>query len=367
MLAAGAWWAQGGLAAAAPRMSSRSQGRAFPWSWSVNLNVRAMTENSFGYLPYLDLASLLGAGLVRFDIFWSDLEPERGLWLEDRLAWRIGLVDAARRKGLDLIVNLSGYPRWALDELAGDREGFYAAWRSYVGRVAAAARNQVAYYQLDNEFNTILDPLPRNQDVRVFHEGARALQEARARYPTGRARIVINPFYGFSHIGSDWAGALATVVPAATDAIDVIALDDYPGSYDFWNDPRWSRPLEELGYYARRYDKLLAVGETGCPTYLLGDARQAHWYGTALTSLAASVKGLGLTDRFTYVNLFELVDRPPLELWEFWRPTEVTLGLAHRNLVPKAAFYEIQRLIASGATARSPGRRLPSQRLSYSP
>lgn len=355
-LAAPFFWALEGMAS--PSRLPRAE-LAYPWAWSVNLNIRSMTEDFLGYPPYLDLAAALGANLIRFDIYWKDLEPEPTMWLDNRLAWRVGIVKAARQRKLGVIVNLCGYPRWALSLAASDPDRFFEAWRRYVGRVAGACEDLVAYYQLDNEFNTVLDPLPQDLDARVFLEGSRALDNLGVRYPAGGARTVVNAFYGFNHIGSDWPGALERVLPVASSAIDVLALDDYPGSYAFWNAPStraWKAPLELLASYARRYDMLLAVGETGCPSYLLGQDRQAAWYVRAMASLARDVRDLDLSSRFTYVNLFELVDRPPLELWEFWRPTEVTLGLAGRDLVPKQAFYELHRMMAPGGLPASVGR-----------
>ncbi|MBU6428899.1 MAG: hypothetical protein KGR26_07815, partial [Cyanobacteria bacterium REEB65] len=248
---------------------------------------------------------------------------------------------------LGLVVNLCGYPQWALSDLSDRAEAFFAAWQQFVRRVALALADRVAYYQLGNEFNTALDPVPAGKDARVFLAAAAALESASARYPAGSARTVVNPFYGFDQVGSDWSGALSTVLNDATPAIDVLAIDYYPASYDFWDDPGDWSPLCSLATYARRYDKLLAVGETGCPTLLLGEHRQADWYLRALAGLSREVEKDRLAKRMTYVNLFELTDRRSLDLWEFWRPTEITLGLSTQDLRPKAAFFALQHLIAN--------------------
>lgn len=314
-----------------------------PWRWAVTLNTRRMALSREGYEPHLALATELGASMVRFDLSWNVVEPELDHWRAEQLAWYGALVRAAKRHGLEVIGNLTDYPGWAIAELARNPAAFQRRWYRYVAAVARELDADVAYYQMGNEFNSVLDPIPREHDAEVFRVAHMALGDELGSHRS-RVRTVINPFYGFNHLGSEWDPALRMVLEAASEAIDVLALDYYPGSYNLLGDPQDWSPLSSLAGYAREYDKALAIGETGCPSFG-SPSRQSCWYEAALPALAREVEGLGLSRRMAFVCLFELADRPALDWWELWRPTEVTLGLADRYLRPKPCFRIVQGLI----------------------
>lgn len=310
------------------------------WPWSVNLRTEALLAVP-DFTVLLDLAHRLGVTLVRFDAGWKHLQVAEDRWDSGCLARFAAIVHAANAQGMRVIANLDDYPAWALKLLATDRRRFERLWGDYVRKTALALGPGVAFYQLGNEFNSVLDPIPAPYDPRVVVLARGALRDA-----GWKGQTVINPFFGFHHLGSEWDPALRRMLEAAAEAIDVIALDYYPGSYNPWGDPRDWRPLASLARYAKEYDKRLAIGEMGYPTFLGGQQRQVVWLQTTLTALAEEVRELGLRNGLAFVNLFELCDREHLAIWELWRPTEVTLGLADHTLKPKPGFYALQRMIA---------------------
>lgn len=316
------------------------------WPWSVNLRTDALLAYP-DFTAFLDLAGRLGVTLVRFDAGWKQLQAAEDRWDDACLARYGAIVRAAEARGMRVIANLDDYPAWALKLLAADPGRFERHWCDYVRKTALALGQAVAYYQLGNEFNSVLDPIPAAYDPRVVLLAHGALRDA-----GWSGQTVINPFYGFHQLGSEWDPAIRRMLEAAAAAIDVIALDYYPGSYNPWGNPRDWRPLASLARYAKEYDKRLAIGEMGFPTFLHGEQRQVVWLRSTLTALAEEVRALGLRDRLAFVNLFELSDREHLALWELWRPTEVTLGLADRTLKPKPGFYALQRMIAQHHSVR---------------
>ena len=332
-----AWWASMALEVADANFIPFSA----TWSWSVNLG---KLKPSF-LAPCLDAVSILGAELVRFDADWRDLEPEEGSWSSAQLQWYHTLMEGVRQKGLKAIANLDGYPPWALRELSSHPDRFFNHWHRAVHRMASILGPEVAYYQLGNEFNTILDPIPAKYDGNVMRIARQALDEVFSEHPSWTARTVINPFFGFNHFGSEWDGALRQVLDEAADAIDVLALDYYPGSYTpFVRPSDWS-PLANLAQYANEYQKELAVGELGYPTFPWGENRQAAWLKITLDALNREVDRLKIRKRFAFVNIFELMDRSHLDWWELWRPTETSLGIIDTHFRPKRGYWVLREII----------------------
>ena len=116
------------------------------------------------------LATRLRAGILRFDVHWKSLEPQRGKYDQvylDRLATTI---HAAASDGMQVIVTIFGTPGWATDKSlygyvppgyeAGVAHSFYppsnahlADFQAFATKLATTFAGNVTGYECRNEPN----------------------------------------------------------------------------------------------------------------------------------------------------------------------------------------------------------------------
>lgn len=294
----------------------------------------------------LQLMRALNVGLSRFDVRWTDLQPTVGALDAARLPRYRALVDACNRAGLAVNVNLGTYPSWALERLKRDPEGFFRAYRRYVRAVVEALGTGVGYYQLGNEFNTVLDPIPESWDGRVFREARAEIDRYHAKHPSWRVKTVINVCDTFY---LPWHAHLERVMREASAAIDVVGYDFYGGNYSHLND--WSAwpGLAYLTDVMRRYGKDGAICETGCPAFL-GEGRQARWITESPRALLRAIAQSPEREHFLYAAFYELVDAS--ELPPFYPGTEATFGLVSQDGRLKPGFTAFKEVIADTHAAQ---------------
>lgn len=323
--------------------SNRSAQLPEGFVWGVSWHPERLHDVPGGYAPQLKDAQDLGAGLLRFDVHWNRMQPHADRALDPSgLPDYRQLVEDARKRGFQVKVNLGGYPAWAVT-LAEERpEEFFRRYRPYVRAVVEALGPSVDYYQMGNEFNTILDPIPAALDARVFREARTEIDRGKATWPHWKVKTVINACDTFY---IPWRGQLERVLDEASSSIDVIGYDFYPGNYSHVHDWGAWHTLEYLGSLMQRYDKDGAICETGCPAFL-GEGRQARWITRSAGALREAIARSPVRDRFRFAVFYELADDPHFKAWP--PPTENTFGLVAHDGRRKPGFAAYRRIIQEG-------------------
>ena len=126
---------------------------------SVALHAGEINYNLSQADTAFELATDLGVGGVRIDLFWHDIQPTPSYWDISKLCFYANFFERAAERGVELTVILSSPPDWAKSLFtAGNRDGFFAAWAAYAAKVVetvgAAVRTVVAW-QLWNEMNHV--------------------------------------------------------------------------------------------------------------------------------------------------------------------------------------------------------------------
>lgn len=308
--------------------------------WGITWHPDDLRATGHDLAPQQRALDDLGVGLERFDVRWSELEPQEGAFRRDDLPFFHEVVARARAHGRQVKVNLGSYPPWAIAKLHHDPEGFFAAYRHYLEEVIPALGTGVDYFQLGNEFNTVLDPIPAEWDGRVFREAHAVLAPLRRAHPGWHVKTVINACDSF-HL--PWKHLLERALDEASDSIDVIGYDFYPGNYSQLADwGAWSsiRYLSEL---MRRYDKDGAICETGCLAFF-GEARQARWVAESPRAMLRAIARSPMRARFRFAAFYELGDAPRLPL--LMPHTEATFGLMTAEGRRKAGFEAFRQVVA---------------------
>lgn len=317
------------------------------FTWGIAWHPVLSRPARFAPADQLAAARELGMGLLRFDARWSDLQPRPGELDRSKLPYFQALLRDCREQGFQAKVNLGSYPDWAIDLLKRDPEAFYAEYRRYVDAVVGALGTEVAYYQLGNEFNTILDPIPAEHDARVFRAAKAVIARHQARHPLWKVKTVINVCDTFY---LPWKGALEGVLEEASGAIDVIGYDFYPGNYSNLDDWGAWPQIAYLSELMQRYDKDGAICETGCLAFL-GEGRQARWIRESTRAMLAAIARTPVKDRFLFAAYYELVDADKLPAW--WLPhTEATFGLITTDGRRKPGFEALREVVAETHAAQ---------------
>lgn len=271
----------------------------------------------------------LGAEMVRFDIPWDDIQPVRGAinannWcytfsnrvIECKTAglnfFRDTFLPALKRNYLTPIVVLARPAKWAIEQYynAGNKDLFWQEWQRYCGKVAYHLGNEIYYYQLWNEANLRIlawvDPIDPQDDPKLFSECHAGITSYDASHET-----IVN-----AHVdGTNWEGELKTWLDDANAGpiIDIIAIDNYPGSHyaDPGPDKSWDS-LDRLFYYMDTYDKKGAIAETGFTssvynpfTWGATDTDQQNWIKITLPIIKEKVKN---RSDVVFANFYELLD-----------------------------------------------------------
>ena len=311
--------------------------------WGVSWHPERLMDLPEGYQSQLKDAEDLGVGLIRFDVHWNRMQPRSDAELDlKEIPYFRAIVRDAKAKGMQVKVNLGGYPAWAVELVNKDPEAFFARYRPYVRAVLAELGAEVDYYQMGNEFNTILDPIPEELDGRLFREARAEIDAAKARHPGWKVKTVINVCDTFY---LPWRDDLERVLAESADAIDVIGYDFYPGNYSHPHD--WSawKTIDYLSGLMERYDKEGAICETGCPAFL-GEGRQARWIAESARAMRREIARSSARERFRFAIFYELADDPHFKAWP--PPTENTFGLVAPDGRRKPGFEAFRQVVSEG-------------------
>lgn len=221
----------------------------------------------------------LNVSFQRVDFSWEKIEPQRDQWDLDSIKSYDNFLDLLEGMGLDVILIANQYdsaPQWAKDlwsELSP--EPFYEEYEEFVEKLAEEFGSKVYYYQLMNEcnhFDHTLFGIQAKQCAELFERGHRGLLDGEdVTHPHDNDfKAIVNVFANVA----GWAGWIEDLMEEVTildpDAVDVIAVDHYPGSWATlpFLDPDnidWS-PLHTIDSLIDEYDKEGAIMETGFPT-----------------------------------------------------------------------------------------------------
>ncbi len=318
-------------------------GFSAPWlPWSINLHPEDIglfnnSVNKFEIQKACDYIKDLGAGMIRIDFSWKDLEPSvptgtgTYFWDEAKFTnYRDFVTTANDENGLKIIAVLSRAPDWAVNLYKTDPEQYWKCWTDFCSRIAYSFGDKVKYYQLGNEPNGgppffAYDFIKDEDDYLTAYYGKYGL-ESYDKDESFKTMVNIN----CNWIG--WEDWLTKYMINAKDYIDIVGIDHYPGTnsvafFDDWgplvsllkriNDP--SDPC---------YGKQGAVMETGYSTWAWGsESTQSEWINKVLPAVKNilinnSSKPYGIV----FANFYELFDEDyNKSLW----PPEAHFGILY--------------------------------------
>ncbi|MBO9538967.1 hypothetical protein J7643_00060 [bacterium] len=319
------------------------------FAWGISWHPSDETEGAIAPAAQMDAAQQLGVGLLRFDAPWFKLQPTADAPFDPKVLETIrAQVEGSLSRGMAVKVNLGNYPGWAIELLKRDPDAFFARYRAYVEAAVDALGPGVSYYQLGNEFNTILDPIPRELDSRVFNEARVVIDRFKAARPGWKVKTVINVCDTFS---IPWHDELERVMQEASPSIDVVGYDFYPGNYSHLHD--WSAwpGLAHIEGVMKRYGKEGAICETGCLT-AFGEQRQARWTAESTRAMLNTIAASPLKDRFLFGVFYELMDPPKIPFY----PTEGTFGLMTAQGRLKPGFEAFRQVVTETRAVQGAAR-----------
>jgi hypothetical protein len=321
-----------------------------PWSISrhiLSFNERRQIERD------LNIAADLGVKYVRTDFWWYEVEPSEGRYSAFALDYYRWYVEAAEARGLGVVVILSGAPLWAKGLYErGERERFVRRFEGYAAQVAATVGDKVRYYQLWNEPNHFIDFSDGATDAALFLRGRRGLA---SRDPD--LRTIINLLVD-GHDGAlcpNWmCDADDYIARGAGPAIDVIAIDHYPGT---WTQGDWGGNIvDRLYQVGKKHGKAVGIMEIGystswCAPRFNSEAGQVDWVKGQLAPIRAKIQdpAVNLGVRMEMINWFKLQD--PDSSYDnclfdpIWM-TEAHFGIVRTNRSQKPAFGALKQEIA---------------------
>jgi polysaccharide biosynthesis protein PslG len=220
---------------------------------------------------YLDMLVDTGCDWVRMQFTWHDLEPYQGAPLVPRLPGYQRVIDGANERGLNVLVNVSHAPGWALTGdpyLPANPEAF----ADFMGRLAGHFAGQVTAWQIWNEPN-LVDEIHQQASPEGYLELVR--QASPAVRQADPDALIVSPGLGpTSLMYDDWALDDAWYLEyllglnngEIVNYFDVIALHAYgagnsPDNYWPGNpaaNPGW---VEGPEFYFRRAEEMRRIIE----------------------------------------------------------------------------------------------------------
>ena len=281
----------------------------------------------------------LGFTGVRTDIRWWQVEPTRDQPDATNLQFYSDYFDAAIAHGLEPMIIFSSEPGWASDLRNQDAAAFWDEYEEYVRDIVGAFGARADHYQLWNEANHLIDPIPSSDDHLLF---SRAGAVVRADDPTATTYVnVMANVVGWEAAVTDW-------VTQAGTFIDVIGVDHYPGtwcciSWEDWTPfdtlvTRISNPSD--AWFGHRG----AVIETGFSSWaavVADEDDQRDWIATSLPVLRQKVEAAEAANpgSIALVGYYQLINADaPVQEGHF--------GILHDDLSPKKGYSALQTELA---------------------
>lgn len=308
----------------------------------------------------LDRIAALGARYVRTDFWWASVQPRPDAFDTAALAYYRWYTEAARERGLGVVVILSGAPAWAREFYdSGQRAAFTEAFGDYTAEVAGAVGDLVELYQLWNEPNHVNDWVDSAGDVALFRAGHDGLASADQSF-----RTIVNVLVD-GHDGAvcpNWRCDLDYYLTnGAAPAIDVLAIDHYP---DTWSVGDWGgNILDRLFDVGQRYGKAVAVMETGhstagCAPAWNSESGQRDWIRDQLPKMRAKLADPEVTGGVPFVlaSWYELDDSDTGHDSCYTDPIgtiEAHFGVVRTDRTAKPGYPELRAQVAAFSTAEA--------------
>lgn len=384
--------------------------------WSANLNPLRLS-------PVLDIDEMderldvlmprivdLGVRMIRTDLLWGFLVPERGKPDMMAVHWMRRFLDRLDEHGIGTYGILYNPPGWACDLAHRDEEAFLEEWRSYVALCGEHLGDRVDIWQVWNEPNNYFSHV--KDDFNLFSIRRLKVAGWEVDLPVSVRwealcklyRIARQELGGYSKIATNFLSNMGNMAPVSFpdwiewdvflerqierlhDEVDVLALDHYPDTWVPGTGPLDWEPLEVLLRKIKDprsacFGKAAIVGELGyssCRNASLplgirffpedhSEERMADWYAHALPHVATRIGPRGLPDQAIHViNLYELIDAAPdsinasMDLVDI----EYHFGLLRYDGTPKPAYDVVKRIVSgeiSPANGTAWGRSGPLQ------
>lgn len=312
--------------------------------WAMTFHDGEAGGGLAGWRLAFDRALDLGVSHIRTDLRWNQFEPGcDDCWDAQKIDYWADIIRMGRVRGIDLVAILNGpEPGWlAFSEV----EYVFVNFAEFCQKIAYEYGDDLYYYQILNEMNH--NPQIRGAfaphilncfDNIAIGEGTTGGNHKSA------FKTIVNAFAdGFVSPDS----ALRDWLDSAGSAIDIPAIDHYPGTWTSDGcppeDPDVWAPLDTLFDIMKDYLKEGAIMETGYSSWDVNWANQgdqAVWVNCNLPFLRDRIR----THAFDNPNLplvlggfYELVDAletGPCGLV----PQECHFGLLDSNLAEKDAY-----------------------------
>ena len=197
----------------------------------------------------------------------------------------------------------------------------------YAKKVAEYLGDLIDYYQLGNELNHFLDPIPPWYDPAYIA----ALGKSVAEGDPDEYHTIVNVIVDYH----PWSLTLRLWLNSAGHVIDIVAIDHYPGTWtpqESWS--HWEE-LDELIKIAKDYGKVPAIMETGYPSEG-GDhteERQESYIDVAFSEIMKRAQ----RHYIAFLSWYMLWDEPESkELFYYgW-------GVLRRDFSKKPAWYRLK-------------------------
>lgn len=228
----------------------------------------------------------IGAKIIRFDIWWKDIEPSQDKILQTNLNWYKDLIEYIVRRNLKpLLIIGTGLPRWVISLIRKNINYNYLIdyVYSYAYNVSRAFKPYVEIYQLGNELNLTFNALLRSIGIDFIEALCRGIVDG-----AGDKLKIIN--IAVDYVG--WRKFLYKILTDLRKCVDIIGIDHYPGTWSFTSYHDW-RMLKGVYRDVEKYGKSLAITEIGFATELRllnkvvikREIEQAKFVSIALSSI----------------------------------------------------------------------------------
>ena len=289
-------------------------------------------------LVSLDAACRLGVGWIRTDIRWNYLLPDGIRPDTGALNWYRDFLNVLRGYGLKSLAVLSTPPSTVLALPQQEKIG---SWNWFVEIAARELGPLCDAFQLMNELNNPAYAfLPQKETADALTRGAAII---RSRVPSAQVAInVTTDLWG-------WQNYLERLLHLSGQAVNIVGLDHYPGTWSVGFSDRWSQIVELVREVASApesspwHGRRLIIMETGYSTNFIGrrENSQAEYFEGVL-EVARKLKAINRADD-PYLGIYELCD----ENSRAWLDPEAHFGLMTSDLQPKRAFAVVAEALRS--------------------
>lgn len=267
-----------------------------------------------------------GALWGRNEFLWAQMEPERGVW-------DFAKADSAIKIFQDHKMHLLGILGYSTDWLKGSApstEEEMAAFVQYVEQITRRYRNQIDFWEVWNEPNTIRFRLPK-PDAKEY---TRLLKSA---YTTIKKTAPEKQVIGMATNPEDLSFIEQALQMGAGDFTDIISIHPYQDPPSTHGSPLSQldkiRTLREL---LKKYNCARPLWITECGLQTGGNSSERD-QAVYLVKLYVLVLAEGLAERIYWFNLTDSGERDSPEGGHF--------GLMHKDQTPKPSYVSYYTMV----------------------